>query len=78
MLLKIIIICAHIYFQQILLRNEMRLSRHLALGLAMSNATTAKAVDDLPSREEMWEIIQQQQKQIETLMSGQQSNSVPG
>ena len=56
----------------------MRLSRHLALGLAMSNATTAKAVDDLPSREEMWKIIQQQQKHIETLMSVQQSNSVPG
>ena len=56
----------------------MRLSCHLALGLAMSIATTAQAADDLPSREEMWKIIQQQQKQIETLMSGQQSNSVPG
>ena len=74
MIIISITIRAHIYFQQILLRHEMRLSCHLALGLAMSIATTAQAADDLPSREEMWKIIQQQQKQIETLMSGQQSN----
>ncbi|MCH2547234.1 MAG: OprO/OprP family phosphate-selective porin [Alphaproteobacteria bacterium] len=41
-----------------------------ALGLTLLSATTALA--DMPSREEMWEIIQKQQKQIETLQEQMQ------
>jgi hypothetical protein len=40
---------------------------------AMLGAAMAAAADDLPSREEMWNIIQQQQKQIEALQKSQQT-----
>jgi len=40
--------------------------------LAISGGALAK--DDLPTREEMWKLIQQQQKQIDTLMSQQKSS----
>lgn len=53
----------------------MTLSHHLALSLALSLATSAHAAEGLPSREEMWKIIQQQQKQIESLMQSQQTTT---
>ena len=46
----------------------------LAASVAMGLSSTAFAQDSLPSREDMWKMIQQQQKQIEAL-SKQQSNT---
>jgi len=51
----------------------MRLSTHLLASLTLAASSTS-AADDLPSREEMWRIIQQQQKQIEQLMQQQQTS----
>jgi hypothetical protein len=54
----------------------MKLSQHLSLSVALLlAASSAQAADDLPSREEMWKIIQQQQKQIDSLMKSQQTTS---
>ena len=59
MILIIFTIRDLINFQRKILRYQMRLSLHLALGLAMSIATTAQAADNLPSREEMWKIMKE-------------------
>lgn len=45
----------------------------LAAGVAMSFASSAMAQDSMPSREEMWKMIQQQQKQIDALTKKQSS-----
>ncbi len=43
---------------------------------ALLSASLTAAASDLPSREEMWQIIQQQQKQIEALQKGVESSTV--
>ena len=54
----------------------MKLSQHLSLSAALLlAASTAQAADELPSREDMWKIIQQQQQQIDALMKSQQTTS---
>lgn len=45
----------------------------LAASVAMGIASQAMAQDSLPSREEMWKLIQQQQKQIDALTKKQNS-----
>ena len=42
--------------------------------ILLSLAANAVAAGDMPSREEMWQIIQQQQKQIDALMSQQKTS----
>lgn len=39
--------------------------------IALLAASSAAYADSMPTREEMWEMIQLQQKQIETLQKGQ-------
>jgi hypothetical protein len=53
----------------------MKLFRSLFLSICLlSISGGALAKDELPGREEMWKIIQQQQKQIDALMSQQKSS----
>ncbi|MEA1888723.1 MAG: porin [Pseudomonadota bacterium] len=53
----------------------MNIFRSLLLTSCMLSINSgALAQDDLPSREEMWKIIQQQQKQIDALMTQQKSS----
>jgi len=56
---------------------KLNMNRSLPLLLSISLlglTANAVAADDMPSREEMWKIIQQQQKQIDALMSKQKSS----
>ncbi len=54
----------------------MNIFRSLFLSICiLIISSAALAAGDLPSREEMWKIIQQQQKQIDALMSQQQSSA---
>jgi len=53
----------------------MNVFRPLLLSICLLTASSgALAAGDLPSREEMWKIIQQQQKQIDALMSQQKAS----
>lgn len=47
----------------------------LGLGLAMLTGSSLAAAEQMPTPAEMWKIIQQQQREIETLKQGQQRNS---
>lgn len=55
------------------MNNAMRASLGLATALFTASGTSVAA--QMPSAEEMWEIIQQQQREIEALKQGQERNS---
>ena len=55
----------------------MRTGNYIRIGIALAVLASGASVNaaEMPSQEEMWQLIQQQQREIDTLKSGQKSNT---